>query len=146
MALAAVTLFAGCGTSRTASSSTESVAAKHRIAGKVRSAAPAHRAKRPRHRTRAAPSTPSTPVIDAGALIGTRTGTGNQAIGTLIESSEVVLRWSTTKPPLQIFDSRGFLVVDSQSATGSVRLARGSYKGLRIATKGHWTVQVHASA
>jgi hypothetical protein len=84
------------------------------------------------------------PVIAAGAVSRVLTGTGNMAIGTLSENTTVVLEWSATGPPIQIFNPHGFLLVNSSSPTGRVRLARGVYKDLRVAAKGHWTIQVRA--
>ncbi len=85
------------------------------------------------------------PVISAGVVTGTLTGTGNQPIETLSEKTTVVLQWSTTAGTFQIFNTHGFVLVDSNATTGRVRLARGDYKGLRVAAKGHWTIQLRAS-
>ena len=123
-------------------------------------ARPAVRSKHARNGAQAVPSTSSTkhsqavarpavrskpPVISAGAVTRSLSGTGDRAIGALSEKSTVVLEWSTTTPPIQVFAPHGFLLVNSNFATGRVRLARGEYKGLRVATKGHWTIQVRAS-
>ena len=78
-------------------------------------------------------------------LLRSLSGVGDQAIGTLSEKATVVLQWSTTKPPIQIFNPHGFLIVNSDSLTGTVKLARGEYKGLRVASKGSWKIRIHAS-
>ncbi len=81
----------------------------------------------------------------AGAVIGTLKGTGDQPIGTLSEKSTVVLEWSTAAGSIQIFNTHGFLLVNSSARTGTVRLARGDYKGLRVAAEGHWTIRLRAA-
>jgi hypothetical protein len=85
------------------------------------------------------------PAISAGPVTATLAGIGNQAIETLSEKTTVVLQWSITAGSIQIFNTRGFVLVDSNALTGRVRLARGLYKGLRVAAKGHWTVEVRAA-
>jgi len=160
-ALAAAIVLAGCGSSGTSSSSSSTVA-RQPVGSQKHSVADPHdaRSKHARNGTQAVPSTSSTkhsqsvarpavrsksPVISAGAVTRSLSGTGDRAIGALSEKSTVVLEWSTTTPPIQVFALHGFLLVNSNSATGRVRLARGEYKGLRVATKGHWTIQVRAS-
>jgi hypothetical protein len=85
------------------------------------------------------------PVSSTAGVTRTLTGTGNQPIGNLSERSTVVLEWSTAAGPIQIFNPHGFLLVNSSAATGTVRLARGDYKGLRVAAKGYWTIRLHAA-
>jgi hypothetical protein len=84
------------------------------------------------------------PLIPAGPLLRAFAGTGNTSIGTLSEKSTVVLEWTTTKPPIQIFTSRGFLIISSHTRSGGVRLAHGRFPGVHVATKGQWTIQLHA--
>ncbi|MGA2929947.1 MAG: hypothetical protein ABSG43_28960 [Solirubrobacteraceae bacterium] len=169
VALTVAVVLAGCGSSGTSSSTTATVAgqttasqavtpARHaRVAharGKASKTAPARSSKKHSQavahvvaaKTVARPVIHAKqPVISAGVVTSTLTGTGNQPIGTLSEKTTVVLQWSTTVGPIQIFNTHGFLLVNSSAATGRVRLARGEYKGLRVAARGHWTIQLRAS-
>jgi len=86
------------------------------------------------------------PVIAAGPLLATLSGTGSEAIGALTEKTGVVLEWKTSSPPMQIFNSHGFLLVVSNLPSGRVRLAKGHYGNLHVGAKGPWTIQVRASA
>jgi hypothetical protein len=86
------------------------------------------------------------PVIAAGPLLATVSGTGSEAIGALTEKTSVVLEWKTTSPPMQIFNGHGFLLLVSNLPSGKVRLAKGHYGDLHVGAKGPWTIQVHASA
>jgi len=86
------------------------------------------------------------PVIAAGPLLATLSGTGSEAIGALTEKTGVVLEWKTTSPTMQIFNSHGFLLVVSNLPSGRVRLAKGHYGNLHVGAKGPWTIQVRASA
>jgi hypothetical protein len=79
-------------------------------------------------------------------VIRSISGTGNEAIGSLSEKTAIVIEWNTAKPQLQIFTNHGFLLVDSRARVGRVRLARGDYASLRVAAKGHWTIQLHTAA
>jgi hypothetical protein len=72
------------------------------------------------------------PVIGAGRVIRSFSGTGN-------------LQWRTAGRAIQLFTVHGFVLVDSHAATGRVRLARGDYPVLRVATRGSWTVQLRAA-
>ena len=83
-------------------------------------------------------------MIPAGPLLRAFAGTGNTSIGTLSEKSTVVLEWTTTKAPIQVFTSRGFLIISSHTRSGRVRLAHDRYPGVHVATKGQWTIQLHA--
>ena len=170
-ALAATAAIAGCGSSSARPSTTSTVAAQT-TAGRHHSADPAQHASSKHARkdghtgrstssqkrsgtaahgtVRAKASTrppvqAKQPAISAGAVTRSLSGTGNQSIGTLSEKSTVVLEWSTTSPPIQIFNTHGFMLVNSSSATGRIRLTRGDYTGLRVAAKGHWTIEVRAA-
>jgi hypothetical protein len=85
------------------------------------------------------------PVIGAGRVIRSLSGTGNRRIGSLSEKTAIVLEWRTAGRAIQLFTVRGFVLVDSHAATGRVRLARGDYPVLRVATRGSWTVQLRAA-
>ena len=158
---AVVAVVAGCGSSA-ATTTTTATTSKQATAGTGTKAAKAHHAAavHTRHHSHKASATQGPtaiktqthpaaqaqqPVVKAGALLSSIHGTGDQAIETLSPKATVVLEWSTTKPPIQMFTTRGFLLLNSPSATGSVRLAHGIYKGLHVATRGTWTLQIHAS-
>jgi hypothetical protein len=85
------------------------------------------------------------PVIGAGRVIRSFSGTGNRRIGSLSEKTAIVLQWRTAGRAIQLFTVHGFVLVDSHAATGRVRLARGGYPALRVATRGSWTVQLRAA-
>jgi len=83
-----------------------------------------------------APSSPSGQVATGRSY----TGRGNRAIGTITLRSPVTLTWSTTKPKIQVFTSLGFVLVNSHKTTGSIKLSKGTYRGVRVASPGTWTV------
>jgi hypothetical protein len=86
------------------------------------------------------------PVIAAGPLVRMFTGARSQAIGSLSEKRSLVIRWTVAKPPIQIYTSKGNLLLSSDRRSGAIRLGRGEYRKLRIATNGHWTIQLRAVA
>jgi hypothetical protein len=81
-----------------------------------------------------------------GAMIRTITGTHNATIGTLAEGTSVVLVWTASEGPIQIFTSQGNLLLSSHARNGTIRLAEGQYHGLRVASPGAWTLRLHAAA
>jgi hypothetical protein len=78
-------------------------------------------------------------------VIRSFSGTGNRRIGSLSEKTAIVLQWRTAGRAIQLFTVHGFVSVDSHAATGRVRLARGGYPALRVATRGSWTVRLRAA-
>lgn len=158
LALAAGALIAGCGSSSTTPSTSTVSPVKTstvKTSGSV-SPAPAHHAgakhssgaKPPAPKTHSAPviKVPKRAVIKTGPVLQSFFGDGDKAIGTLTASTAVVLEWSTTKAPIQIFNGHGFVLVNSSSGTGEVRLARGKYTDMHVASKGRWTITLHAPA
>jgi hypothetical protein len=85
------------------------------------------------------------PVVAAGRVIRSFSGVGDRRIGSLSEGAAVVLEWRTAGRAIELFSVRGFVLVDSHAATGRVRLARGGYPALRVATRGSWTVELRAA-
>ena len=85
------------------------------------------------------------PVVAAGRVIRSFSGVGDRRVGALSERAAVVLQWRTAGRAIELFTGRGFVLVDSHAATGRVRLARGDYPALRVATRGPWTVQLRAA-
>jgi hypothetical protein len=81
-----------------------------------------------------------------GATIKTITGTHDATIGTLAEDRSVVLVWTASAAPIQIFTSQGNLLLSSHARSGTIRLAEGQYHGLRVASPGAWTLRLHAEA
>ena len=152
LALAAGALIAGCGSSST-TPSTSTVSPVKTSTVKTRNSVvpkPAHHAgaKHSGPVARPAPKAPVVKVpkrvvIQTGPVLKSLFGDGDKAIGTLTASTAVVLEWSTTKAPIQIFNSHGFVLVNSSSGTGEVRLARGTYTEMHVATKGRWTITLH---
>lgn len=88
----------------------------------------------------------SAPKISAGPVLRTFSGTGDAGLGLLSEKTAIVLQWNTDSRAVQIFTAQGFRLVSSPAPSGRVRLTRGRYPGLRIATKGPWTIQLRAVA
>jgi hypothetical protein len=86
------------------------------------------------------------PVISTGPVVRMFTGAGSQAIGSLSEHRLLVIDWKVAKPPVQIYTAHGNLLLSSDRRSGAIRLARGEYRQLRIATNGHWTIQLRAAA
>jgi hypothetical protein len=107
--------------------------------------APRRTATRPWLGHRAADTQPA-PVIAAGPLVRVFSGTRNKGIGSLSEKTPLVVGWTAAKPPIQIFTSQGNLLLSSDRRSGRIRLGSGVYPGLRVATNGHWTIQLRAVA
>jgi hypothetical protein len=81
-----------------------------------------------------------------GATIRIINGTSNATIGTLAERTSVFLVWNASEAPIQIITSRGNLLLSSHARNGSIRLAPGTYGGLRVASQGAWTLRLRAAA
>jgi hypothetical protein len=94
----------------------------------------------------AAVSQGAVPVIATGPVVRMFSGARSQAIGSLSAKRSLVIHWNVAKPPIQIYTSRGNLLLSSDRRSGAIRLGRGEYRRLRIATNGHWTVQLRAAA
>ena len=87
---------------------------------------------------------PSPPQIAAGVVLRTLSGTGNAALGKLTEKTATVLQWNGSGSPVEIFTAQGFRLVSSAASSGRVKLTPGEYRGVRIATKGPWTIELRA--
>jgi hypothetical protein len=88
---------------------------------------------------------PSQPIY-VGRLVERFAGTGNHELGSFAKKRTMVLVWTQTGRSMQIFTSRQFLLVSSEAPSGRVRLAPGDYAGVRVASRGSWTVEVHIAA
>jgi hypothetical protein len=53
--------------------------------------------------------------------------------------------WKARRPGIQIFTSNGFMLVNSRSLTGAVRLSRGTYRGVRVSSAAHWSVELRSA-
>lgn len=80
----------------------------------------------------------------SGPVLRSFAGSGNTRLGTISAASPELLVWSAQHTPIQIFTINGFILVSGRTRTGSVRLARGTYAGVRVATRAGWSVQLHA--
>jgi hypothetical protein len=81
-----------------------------------------------------------------GATIRIINGSSNATIGTLAERTSVFLAWNASEAPIQIITSQGNLLLSSHARSGSIRLAPGTYSGLRVASPGAWTLRLRAAA
>jgi hypothetical protein len=89
-----------------------------------------------------APATPSS----GGRLLRKFAGDGPERLGTVIVSVPSTLVWRADHPPIQIFTSSGFMLVNSQAASGAMRLSRGSYRGVRVASRAGWTIELRSQS
>ncbi|MFL5864073.1 MAG: hypothetical protein ACJ780_25430 [Solirubrobacteraceae bacterium] len=108
----------------------------------ARSSSPAAPATATSHLRAAAPAAPAVP--QGGRTIRTFAGSGNRRIGSVSERTTTVLEWRAPGQGIQIFTSRGALLVDSATGIGSVRLPRGAYADLRVASRGSWVIRLRA--
>ena len=74
----------------------------------------------------------------------TFSGTGNRRLGTLRLRRSAVLRWRTRGGVLQVSERHGFLLVNTRARRGHVKIHRGVYRGVRVATRGHWTISIRS--
>ena len=86
-------------------------------------------------RDRLDPPHPASPSPN-GRLLHRFTGYWQRAAGhdRAARSQPAVVACS--QPHIQIFTANGFMLVNSRSTTGSVRVSRGTYRGVRVASAG----------
>ena len=77
-----------------------------------------------------------------GHVLREYSGAGNARLGTIVVHSPSVLVWSTQRVPIQVFTSTGFILLNSSSSTGSTRLSGGTYRGVRVASRARWSLQL----
>jgi hypothetical protein len=155
-AVLAISIPAGCGSSGSSSTSTagsQNAAAPAAGATGASAGTPATTAKTQApgkpgttSTTAGAPSTPSPSPAPEGRLLHRFSGYGNGRLGTLVASGQTLLLWNAGHPRIQIFTSKGFMLVNSSSQTGTVRLSRGTYRGVRVSSPAHWTVELRSPA
>jgi len=81
-----------------------------------------------------------------GRLLRRFAGNGNGRLGTVVVSARSRLVWNANHAGVQIFTSNGFMLVNSRSASGAVRLSRGTYRGVRISAAGRWSVELRSAS
>ncbi len=89
-------------------------------------------------------SSTAAPPAASGPVVRSYAGSGNTRLGTISVSSPELLVWSAQRVPIQIFTTSGFILVSGRTRTGSVRVARGTYTGVRVASRAGWSIQLHA--
>jgi hypothetical protein len=80
--------------------------------------------------------------VQLGNVTYKRSGRGDVLLGTITLSGAHTLVWSSTATPFQMYTSSGFLLVDSNVTHGSVEILRGTYREVRVATRGDWSVEL----
>jgi hypothetical protein len=53
-----------------------------------------------------------------------------------------VLAWSARHAGIQIFTSGGFILLKSASSKGAIRLSGGTYRGVRVASRAGWSIEL----
>lgn len=105
--------------------------------GAARASATARKASAPASTHRAAP--PS-----GERLLRRFAGSGDTRLGTVVVRSAEELVWQAGHAPIQIFAANGFMLVNSQAPHGSIRLSRGTYRGVRVATHARWSIELRS--
>ena len=97
--------------------------------------------------TASTPPHPASPSPSPGGRLLRRfTGYGNGRLGTIAVHASSLLSWRATQPHIQIFTANGFMLVNSRSTTGTVRVSRGTYRGVRVSSAARWSVELRAPA
>lgn len=148
---------AGCGgssststqtiTSTTASTGAASAGATSasKTASSAQSASTPAKAAKAKSSTSTAPGSSAAASPPAsGPVLRRFAGSGNTRLGTIAVSSPEVLVWGAQHPPIQIFTAKGFILVSSGASSGSIKLSRGTYAGVRVATHAAWSIELHA--
>ncbi len=135
-------IFAGCGGGGSAGSTQTRV---------VSSAGTTHThtvtVARPAHAPTTVPvptSATRVPAAVGGHLLRSYSGAGNTRLGTIVVRSPSVLVWSAHHPPIQIFTSRGFMLVDSEEPNGVIQLSRGTYRTVHVASRADWSIELRS--
>jgi hypothetical protein len=155
VALLGVTLLVGCGggsspagsagsnqTTAPSDGSMSTVAGTS--AGTSNTASTAHPAHAPARSTKvpAPNSTQGAPPPVGGRLLRRFAGSGNTRLGTIVVSSPAVLLWRAQHPAIQIFTAKGFMLVSSHASSGGIQLSRGTYPGMRVASRAGWSIEL----
>jgi hypothetical protein len=116
------------GTTSSSSGSRSSSSARHSTAKPTHAQAPG--------------STGFAPPRLGGRSLRRFEGSGNTRLGTIVVSSPAVLAWTAERPAIQIFSAGGFLIESGHAHSGAVGLARGTYRGVRVASRSGWSVEL----
>jgi hypothetical protein len=84
----------------------------------------------------------TTAGVEQAAFKKTFSGSGNRNLGTLRLRRSAVLRWRTRGGLFQVSERHGFLLVNTRARRGHVRIHRGTYRGVRVATRSRWTITI----
>ena len=79
-----------------------------------------------------------------GRLLRRFAGFGNRSLGTIVVHSLGVLEWNALRRPIQIFTMRGFMLVSSKAAHGTILLSPGTYRGVRVASASAWSIELRS--
>jgi hypothetical protein len=71
-------------------------------------------------------------------------GYGDRSLGTIVVRSASVLVWNARHPAIQIFTAEGFMLVNSKLPNGAVQLSAGTYRGVRVASGAHWSIELRS--
>jgi hypothetical protein len=74
----------------------------------------------------------------------TFSGSGNKKLGTLRLRRSAVLTWRARGRLFQVFEQHGFLLVDTRAHRGHVKIHRGVYRRVRVATRGRWRISIRS--
>jgi hypothetical protein len=168
VALFAVALLAGCGGGGGSSGTTDTVVV---TSGGTHTAKPAKSPSSTTHTTQTTqttstpgniPTTASTTPSPTGSapsstkaasaappggrLLRRYAGNGNTQLGTIVVSVPSTLTWKAQHSPIQVFTSKGFILVNSTAPSGVTRLSRGTYRNMRVASRAGWSLELRASS
>lgn len=79
-----------------------------------------------------------------GRLLRRYAGNGNTQLGTIVVRSPSTLVWKAQHPPIQIFTTKGFILVNSTAPTGVTRLSAGTYRRMRVASHAGWSIELRS--
>ncbi len=161
VAVAAI-LFAGCGSSTSSSStgavttattsastatasSTTTTATAPDVSTGAQGKAPANTSKASTGASSSGSAPPPAPSA-SGRLLRKFAGSGPERLGTVVVSVPSTLVWRADHPPIQIFTTSGFILVNGQAASGTIRLSRGTYRGVRVASREGWTIALRSQS
>jgi hypothetical protein len=91
-------------------------------------------------------SVPPAAPSSGGRLLRKFAGSGPERLGTVVVSVPSTLVWRADHPPIQIFTSSGFILVNSHAASGTIQVSRGSYRGVRVASSEGWTIELRSQS
>jgi hypothetical protein len=105
---------------------------------------PSERAAATRQGASAGISTQHLSPSPGGRLLRRFAGSGNRSLGTIVARSPTVLEWNVLRRPIQIFAMRGFMLVSSKAAHGTILLSPGTYRDVRVASAAAWSIELRS--